>query len=322
MNKNKTAVCTVFEGHYHKGVVVLINSLYANGFEGTIWAGIKGELPPWAKISSKENEIEIMQITDNLSIKFLHFAKNDYLPWIKPEFICDILDKYEPEAERIIYLDCDIIVKCPFSYFEKWSTFGIMLCEDVNSPISITNPLRYEWVEYFKKFGVTVRRDTDQYVNGGFIGLDRKYKGFLTAWRHIQDLVLQDLNAIKIDLHNITKVSDKVSGLNDRNYMFYRTDQDALNVSKDSTDFPLAVADRNAMDFASIGFIMSHAIGTSKPWVKNFLYYVVKKGQRPKTTDRIFFDYIDTPLKLYSNREKFLKKTHLKLATALGRVFG
>ena len=322
MNKNNSSVCTVFEGHYHKGAAVLINSLYANGFEGTLWAGIKGDLPPWAVISAKDGDIEIMNVTENLSINFIRFPKNVYLPWIKPDLMLDMFDKYEPESERVFYLDCDIIVKCHFSYFEKWSQFGVMMCEDVNSPVSLTNPLRYEWVEYFKKFGINVRRDTSQYVNGGFLGLDRKHKKFLKTWGRVQDLVLEDLNAIKVDLHIVTKVSDKVSGLKDRNYMFYRTDQDALNVAKDSTDEPISVADRSAMDFGGVGFIMSHAIGTSKPWVKNFLRYVFKKGQRPKTADRVFFDYIDSPISLYSKRERFMKKTHLKLATALGRVFG
>lgn len=316
---NKTIVCTVFEGHYHKGVAALVNSLFANGFEGTIWAGYKGALPPWAVITTTKKDVQVMSVRDNLNINFLKLPDEAFLPYSKPNFMLDLFDKYEPQAERVIYFDCDIVVKCVFSYFEQWSDFGIMLCEDVNSPISTTDPLRYQWVEYFKKHGITVRQDNNQYVNGGFIGMNRRAKGFLKTWQHVQDLVLEDMNAMKVNVHK-SHLPEKISGLKDRTYMFNRTDQDALNVAKDSTEEVLAIADSSAMDFRSIGFVMSHAAAKDKPWEKNWLLYVVRNGQRPSATDRIFMNYTASPIELYNSRERFIKKIHLKLASTLGRV--
>lgn len=149
--QNITTICTVFEGHYHKGVAALVNSLHRQGYEGIIWIGYKGALPPWAVIESKNDLAEVMMVCDNLKINFIKFPKEAFLPYCKPDFMLDILEKYQPEAEKIFYIDCDIIIKCPISYFEEWTDYGVALCEDVNSPLPTSHPLRHQWVQYFKK---------------------------------------------------------------------------------------------------------------------------------------------------------------------------
>jgi hypothetical protein len=317
--QEKTIVCSVFEGHYHKGVAALVNSLYAAGYEGTVWLGYKGALPPWAVIAATENGVDVMHVRENLTLRFIKFPPTAFLPYCKPDFMLELLEKYAPKAEHIFYLDCDIVVKCDFSYFEEWVTYGITLCEDVNSPLPVSHPLRHQWAQHFKKHNIEVRRNNSQYVNGGFIGLSRAAKGFLDTWRHIQNLVLEDMQRIKADLHASHK-PDKMSGLKDRTYMFYRTDQDALNIAKDVTDETLSIVDGKEMDFGGFGFIMSHAESKSKPWEKNWLAHVIKKGHRPGATDRIFMNHTQNPINIYASSERMLRKMHLKLAVAIARI--
>ena len=101
--------------------------------------------------------------------------------------------------------------------------------------------------------------------------------------------------------------------------MFNRTDQDALNIAKDITTETLSIVDNSGMDFQGVGFIMSHAASKTKPWEKNWLKYVVKNGQRPSPTDRIFLDYVSSPINIYSSQELRFKRLHLKIASALAR---
>ena len=306
--KHQSTICTVFEGHYHKGVAGLANSLCANGYEGIIWAAYKGSLPPWARIESNENGVEVMVVSEKLSLHFVKLANNVFLPYYKPDFMLDILENKMPDIKQIFFFDCDIIVKCRFSYFEEWVKCGVALCEDVNSPLPMSHPLRFQWKNYFEKYGVTIHSKDNYYVNGGFIGLQSESKGFLKTLQLVQNLMMNELKAL-----------DNVN-FKDRTHPFNCTDQDALNIAKDLTEESLSVADGTAMDLRGFGYIMSHAVGKQKPWQKNWLLFVIKHGQRPSMTDRLFMDNIDTPLSIFTNRQRFVKRWNLKLASVLGRV--
>jgi hypothetical protein len=306
--KHQSTICTVFEGHYHKGVAGLANSLSANGYEGIIWAAYKGSLPPWARIESNENGVEVMVVSEKLSVHFVKLADTVFLPYCKPDFMLDILENKMPDIKQIFFFDCDIIVKCRFSYFEEWVKFGVALCEDVNSPLPMSHPLRFQWTNYFEKYGITVHRRDNYYVNGGFIGLQAADKDILEKWRLVQNLMLEELQEVN------------AIGFKDRTNPFHRTDQDALNIAKDITDRTFSIADGTAMDLLNYGYIMSHAVGNQKPWQKNWLLFVIKHGQRPSMTDRLFMNHIDTPLSIFTNRQRFMKRWNLKLASVLGRV--
>jgi hypothetical protein len=306
--QNQSTVCTVFEGHFHKGVAALANSLHANGYEGIIWAAYKGALPPWARIDAHQNSVEMMVVSEKLTVHFVKLADNTFLPYFKPDFMLDILENRMPNVAQIFFFDCDIVVKCRFSYFEEWANFGVALCEDVNSPIPMSHPLRFQWKVYFKKFGIDIKVKDNLYVNGGFVGLKSSAKNFLKTWQMAQNLMMHELKEVK----NVN--------FKDRTNPFNCTDQDALNIAKDLTEEPLSVADGTAMDLSNHGYIMSHAVGKQKPWHKNFLLYVIKYGQAPSRTDRLYMNFTERPLSIFTPRTRFLKLWNLKLACALGRV--
>lgn len=304
-----STICTVFEGHYHKGVAGLTNSLQANGYKGSIWAGYKGQLPPWAKITTQNNNVYTMIVSDAITINFVKLDENTFLPYCKPDFMLDILNNKDKNVDNLFFFDCDIIIKCRFSYFEEWVSFGIALCEDVNSPMPPTHPLRGQWRAYFKKYNIDVVNQDSAYLNGGFVGLHRTAKNFLETWQMVQNKMMDE---IKI----VTHVNYK-----DRTNPFNCTDQDALNIAKDLTNETLSIVDSNAMDLKNYGYIMSHAVGQQKPWHKNWIVFVLKHGQRPTITDKLFMNHIDTPLSIFSTKERFIKRINLKIASALGRVF-
>jgi hypothetical protein len=307
-NPQHSTICTVFEGHYHKGVAGLANSLAANGYEGIIWAGYKGNLPPWAKIESNNNGVERMTVSETLTICFVKLAADTFLPYCKPDFMLDVMTNKLPTVKNIFFFDCDIIVKCRFSYFEEWIACGIALCEDVNSPLPISHPLRFQWQNYFAKYNVKVHRRDNYYVNGGFIGLKIEDKEILEHWQLVQNLMMDEL-----------KVVNSI-GFKDRTNPFHRTDQDALNIAKDMTDLPLSIADGTAMDLSNYGFIMSHAVGSQKPWQKNWIQFVIQHGQRPTMTDKLFMNHVEGPLSIFTNQERFVKRWNMKIASALARV--
>jgi hypothetical protein len=303
-----SAVCTVFEGHYHKGVAALANSLVANGFEGVIWAGYKGNLPAWATIEKQNNDVSEMRVSEKLRIHFVKFDSTVFLPYCKPDFMLDILENKAPTLEKLFFLDCDIIVKCRYSYFEEWAEFGVALCEDVGSPLPVSHPLRFQWKQFFAPHGLTVHNRDHYYVNGGFTGLKRAHKDFLSTWSLVQNLMRSELKELKSVGHK------------DRTNPFNRTDQDALNIAKDITDLPLSIADGTAMDLSNFGYIMSHAVGQEKPWTKNYLKFVIQHGQRPTMTDKLFMQHTKTPLSIYTNSEFFWKNLNLKMANMFSRV--
>lgn len=305
-------ICTLFEGDYHYGLGALLNSLVNAGFSGTVWAGYRGNIPEWIKKYKIENPENTYLIENHIKLVFIRQENPVHFTFQKPDFMLSIWDNYCPDANCMYYFDPDILLKTNWTFFERWTSYGIALCEDVGSPYSKTHPVRLDWVDYLSKKGATLHPKDNYYVNAGFLGVRKPWKSFLSDWKYLQSLIQEDFT------------EQDLIGVKDRSYRFHMPDQDALNIAKDRTEHPLSIADKNAMDFIPGGYIMTHAIGAPKPWKKNFTKYLLQTGKRPSSADRLYFKFARKPVDLYAtNRIKYFSKLiNLKTAILFGRLIG
>jgi hypothetical protein len=308
----KSAVCTLFEGNYHYGVGALANSLYAQGFRGTIYAGYRGELPPWIGGSSTVDGFVEFSPVQGLVLRFIPLDTKIHLTNYKPDFMLSLWQKHCREAESLFYFDPDITVICRWSFFEEWVQAGVAMCADINPAMPENHPLRHAWKQFYQPNGISFRREPDLYFNGGFLGLARLQIEFLHCWQQLQELMTPEIGG----LQNVN--------VKDRTYLFHKTDQDAMNVAAMASESPISPMGQDGMDFqqGGGGYVMSHALGGQKPWKKQFLSSVLRRGHAPSRADRLFFRHVKTPIPLYSSAAFSCRQASLLAASLLGRLVG
>ena len=121
-------VCTLFEGHYHFGFAVLLNSLLRAGFRGLMWAGYRGDLPPWTA-QLKRLGTEWFELPNGAQLGFERLTPSAHFANYKPNFMLDLVQK-RIARKLLWYFDPDITVRCSWRFFERWATFGLALCSD------------------------------------------------------------------------------------------------------------------------------------------------------------------------------------------------
>jgi hypothetical protein len=306
----KSAVCTLFEGNYHYGVGALANSLYAQGYRGTIFCGYRGALPPWAASAQNGQGAAEFRAADGLALRFVPLSTPFHLTNIKPDFALDLWRDHCPEAEALFYFDPDIVVLCPWAFYEEWVRDGVALCADVNPAMPPNHPIRGAWKRYYAPHGVEFRREPDIYFNGGFFGLHRGQMEFLECWKKLQEWMAPAIGG----LQNVN--------VRDRTFLFHKTDQDAMNVAAMASEAPISPMGQDGMDIqhGGGGYVMSHALGGAKPWKKKFLKTLLTKGHGPSRADRMYFRHVQHPIRLYSGAGLSRKKAVLLAASALGRI--
>jgi len=303
------AVCTLFEGDYHLGAGALANSLHASGFRGTLWAGTRGALPPWAAGAMQGKPgIHRLAVTSDFSIAFVQLQTAVHFAYYKPELLQRILNEFAPEAEAAIYLDPDIVVKCPWEIFPRWVNDGIALVEDLNPNLPPRHPLRLAWLQVLAERGLTPRRELDRYYNSGFVGVPRMHLAFLAEWQRTMTMIREILGA-----HHHIKFGRATD-------VFHSTDQDALNLALMRTDTPLNTAGPEAMDFAVGGHYLSHAVGTPKPWQGGFIRKALH-GFPPPMAAKEFFNYTCQPISVFSAMKRTRLTLALKIAAFVGRFY-
>ena len=297
-----TTVCTLVEGHHHFGLGALANSLYRQGYRGVLWAGYRGAMPPWAK-SGTDGEFRVAK---DFSIRFIPLDTDLHFANIKPVFMLDVLRRHSPEASALVYFDPDIVLKCDWSFFPRWITCGIAACEDVNSPMPSSHPIRHHWRQCAAKRGVSLGRQIDTYVNSGFVGVARTGLAFLEAWVEMLAVVGEEIG----DLNRFH--------LPPRPYPFSNCDQDALNMVLMSDRFAFSLLGREGMDFQPGGWTMSHAVGIRKPWMK-CLTMEALLGRPPSAADKGYWQNTGGPIQLYPPLSHLLHRWDLLLASGISR---
>jgi hypothetical protein len=318
------AICTLFEGHYHFGVASLSNSLYNNGFRGTVYVGYRGKLPEWAlkgekKRISKWKEATILNLLEGFQLVFLPLTTHYSLTNYKPDFLLELWEGPAKNATALFYFDPDIIINDSWTSFEQWVHCGVALSEDINSPLQEFHPRRVGWRAYFKDFDIHLKFLNQIYVNGGFIGLLKDHISFLNLWVNVQESMGASIGGLKNSIFSTDKVESTIFNLQTYK-IFSKSDQDALNATIEAYKGTISFFGKEGMGFASGHISMYHALGENKPWNTNHLLHALK-GKSPRSLDSFYCNNIKHPILAHSMFEIFKIKITIKIAKFIGRIY-
>ena len=310
-----SVVCTLFENHYHYGVAALTNSLYRQGFRGPVYAGYRGPLPSWARVASENSALgwagaTTLEVADGLKIHFLPLDTSYLLTNYKPQFMIRLLAGPAKEAGSMFYFDPDIVVKCTWSFFENWVTHGVALVHEIiSNDMPLTHPKRKEWEKVILKLGRTPTRQVQSYINGGFCGVSSDHFEFLEVWAKVMETAIHHYHVNPFKFMPF-----------DKPHFFYAGDQDALNITAMCSDAPISELGPEGMDFIHGGWTMSHAVGSPKPWKKKFFWHALG-GYPPSLADRSFWQYVHSPIPVFSQRQVIYKKVGMLASAFIGRFY-
>jgi len=314
----KCVVCTLFEHHYHLGVAVFVNSLCKAGYQGTVYAGFRGPLPPWAENSAKllpSGHWEL-QVSPEVRILFIPLKTTAHLTNYKPDFMLQIEAMAAAESDAMVYCDPDIVINIEWLYIEHWVSCGVAVCEDVNSPLPENHPTRVGWRRFFKSHGFDLQFRTSSYANGGFVGLEWKYRKLLPLWQEFMTHIGGLLGGRDVVGINGGQTLPGLYGFAD---CFSKTDQDALNaILEASPEIPVSFLGREAMGFRHGQSPLPHALGNPKPWNRQYIRMALS-GVPPVKVDKVYWNHAEGPIQPFTPAHIFYIRTQLAICAALGR---
>jgi hypothetical protein len=313
-----SCICTLVEGDFHLGLAVLTNSLVHHRFEGVIWVGFRGILPPWAKAARDAGQWHELPVSTKVIIRFVALTTKAHFTNYKPEFLVRVWEELQPDADRLFYFDPDIVVKAGWAFFEEWAGYGAALVEDVNSPMPESHPRRCAWRVCLAQRGQRIERETPFYVNGGFLGLSQPHRGFLQAWRRAMTMVGEEIGGLERSMFSFG--ATQRANMHLPEYPFNKTDQDALNIAVMTAPEPVSIMGSEGMDFKAGGWTMSHALGPEKPWRKKFIRAALG-GRPPSLSDREFWFHADGVVAAYSKATVRWRRFTLAIGNAIGRFY-
>lgn len=319
-----SAICTVFEGHYHYGLAALTNSLYQKGFRGNIYVGYRGVLPNWIMNGKRES---IGKWEDAITLTPINGIKLHFLPIVttynmanyKPDFMLELWEGLVKDAEALFYFDPDIVINVPWSCFEQWVHCGVALCEDVNSPLQEFHPRRLGWKNYYKNHSIDLVFKNQIYVNAGFVGLLKKDISFLRIWMQLQEFMGPAIGGLENSIflnqeHHSTVL--KLEGFQ----IFDKPDQDALNAAIEVYDGAISYIGKDGMGFDLGDVIMFHALGTPKPWKAKHLQRGFN-GRTPRKEDVAYWKNTSHPILAHSKWVIKKEQMLIKICKLIGRFY-
>lgn len=310
-----SAICTLYEGHYHHGLAALCNSLYNNGYKGSIYIGYRGEIAPWAKSAKDDSSLnweggKTIGFAEGLYLHFLPIVTSLHLTNYKADFMLQLWEGHAKNMEGMFYFDPDIVIKCNFSFYEKWIQHGVALVHEITAnDMTVNNPIRMLWREIINENNENVVNNLTSYINAGFFGLNKRHISFVEKVSKFV-FIAKDKYHVNLNAFDFT----------DRTDPFFAKDQDILNIAAMCSEVPLCEIGPEGMDFVHGGFTMSHAIGGPKPWKKNFIKSFFK-GNAPSLPDKAYWQHVDAPIKSFSNITIRNKRFSIKITSFLGRFY-
>lgn len=299
--------CTLFEKDFHLGLAALLNSLAASGFVGKFIAGYRGKIPFWVSKLKQGVLLDTFEVSPEFKIQFKLIETEFHFTHFKPQFFLEIFE--EEDVDKLFYFDPDITLRAPWKFMLDWVDHGIPLCQDVIPIMPTNHPVKQVWKKTAKNLGLTIFRETDVFYNAGFVGIKKEQKDFLELWAKIIDKVWS-----KEELKEFCPANRKT-----RLEPFFIADQDAFNLATMVTSHEVSTVGPESMDFVPGGSIMSHAIGASKPWNKNFTISALM-AIPPTRADKFFWIYAEKgPIKPFSTGKLKLKKIDLLIGSIIGR---
>ncbi len=306
------AVCTLFENDYHLGVGALVNSLHNSGFTGCVFAGYRGELPPWARhANAKDDGTHILAITDNLKIQLIPISTDTHFANYKARYMIYLLNTHAANAKQLHYFDPDIVVRCDWGTMETWATDGVALSEDAFGSIGSRHPLRLKWKNWLHSINKECVRELESYYNSGYVGIDTKYKDFLDAWNYYDESVCHQIGSDKAIFNGNSRINP-----------FQFPDQDALNIALMCNSVPINATGPEGMDLLGKknGYLLSHCTGSNKPWRSGILSQALN-GRPPERKQRMFWQYANNPIRVFSPVDEFWLKLKFKIAEHISRFY-
>ncbi|WP_207534026.1 hypothetical protein [Desertivirga arenae] len=317
-----SVICTLFEKNYHYGLAALANSLYNNGYRGSIYAGYRGDLPPWAKDVKKnavwnwENSSSI-DVGEGLRIYFLPLSTDYHLTNYKPDFMLQLLDGPAFNANKIYYFDPDIVITKKWSLYETWVEGGVALCEDVNSPMPKNHPRRQAWRKFYGERNITLTFKDAMYANGGFVGLHKRNKDFLIIWKIMQEKMATLIGGLNRSALSGEKLHES---LRHEFSPFPKTDQDALNAAVEAWDGDISFVGQEGMAFKPGASLMSHALGQPKPWNWKPIKQIIQ-GSRMNKVYADYWNFANEPIMSQPNSLVWNRKIAFKVSRFIARFY-